>query len=193
MTIKRRSILPDPDTIASTALDEPSDARSPDLQGQRLDVYQFVQRNNLCTREDVARGMGLKSSTATARIKELIDMGYIKEPAGMRKTNNSGVRAKCLMSTDRLMSGRVNDKIRVEVILTIDSNGRYGATAKVVGGYRQRGRVTPIVRKLVRITAPPTAAIADAVSPDKLKPMGGVTVDLMSGQIVDAEYEIVPS
>lgn len=124
------------------------------LQGQHLDVYRFVEANPNSTREDIAVGIGLKSSTSTARIKELIDEGYLFEPGG-RKRNRSGIRAKTLQVSSRPQGGNLNDRVRIEVQLTIDHNGRYGATAHVVGGLPQNSGSTVAIKKhRITVTAP---------------------------------------
>lgn len=192
MPINRRSTLPNPEeTVASETIDDPTDGRSADLQGIRLDVYTFIRQNPLCTRDDISRGLDMKSSTATARVKELIDLGYVTEPMGVRKENRSGVRVRCLQATDRLMSGQPNDKLEIEVSLTIDCNGRYGATAKVIGGLKQTGKPVTIRRRVVKFIAPPNARnTAEALS-TKVGRVTRLDLQINPGQIVDADYTIV--
>jgi hypothetical protein len=124
------------------------------LQGQHLTMYQFIQDNPYCTRDDVARGTGTKSSTATARIKELIDEGLVIEPAGMRKPNKSGVKAKCLHISTRKQGGKPLDRVRIDVKLTIDANGYYHAEASVVDGMPLEGRTHVIKTQRITMTAP---------------------------------------
>lgn len=193
MPIKRRSILPEPEqVVASEHEDDPSDGRSDDLQGIRLDVYTFIRQNPLCTRDDIARGIDMKSSTVTARVKELIDLGYVYEPLGVRKENrSSGVRVRCLRVTDRLMSGQPNDKVVVEVSLTIDCNGNYGATARVVGGLKQSGKPTTLRTRTMKFVAPPNPRKAAPSTNDKTSRVSRLELQTTVGQIIDADYKIV--
>lgn len=166
-------------------------ARNVTLQGQHLDVYRFVEANEPCTREDVSRGLDLKSSTATARIKELIDEGYLFEP-GERKLNRSGVRAKTLRTTSRPMGGKPLDKVRIEIALTIDCNGVYGAEARVVDGHPQNSAFTrSIKRQRVTVIAPhPDAYRGSLQASDTDTPMQRVSrMELEAGAdlIIDAE------
>ena len=191
MAIKKRTNLPDPSIQADFSLDDDRAGRSPELQGQRYEVWQFIQNNPHCTREDVAKGLGLKSSTATARIKELIDLHYVVEPPGLRKTNRSGVRAKVLMLSDRKAGGRINDRVRVEVRLTVDCNGVYGAVAHVINGLPQTGAVTTILRKPMTLTAPPTEAYAASLDAAEITTVSRLELQVDADQIIDADYEIV--
>lgn len=155
MPIRKRKSVPTIEATEASQYDEDeTTARHPGLQGLRLDVYQFVADNPNSTRDDVSRGLSLKSSTATARVKELIDEGFLFEPIGVRKMNSSGVRAKCLHVTDRPQGGSPLDRVRIEVELTIDRNGVYGARATVHGGKPQHGPVTVIKRASYSLTAP---------------------------------------
>lgn len=191
MPIQKRKNIPDPTSTASFLEDEPDDARSPELQGQRLDVWQFINWNYHCTRDEVAKGLGLKSSTATARIKELIDLGYVVEPPGVKKLNSSGVMARVLQLSARKPGGAANDRVRVEVTLTIDCNGVYGATARVVNGLPQTGRATPILTKPMTLIAPPTASYAGEISTDTVAPVSRLSSQLNADEIIEAEYTIV--
>lgn len=165
--------------------------RSNDLQGLRLDVYRFISFNPHCTREDVAKGLELKSSTATARIKELIDAGYVFEPQGVRKTSSYGVRSRVLQVTDRPMSGVKNDRVAVEVTLTIDCNGVYGATARVVNGKPQSGRTRPLSAKRLTLLAPPPAVIAAQADHSEVVRESAIDLQLSGDQIIDGDYKIV--
>lgn len=191
MAIKKRTTIPDPSVQTDFSRDDIHAGRSPELQGQRYEVWQFIQNNPHCTREDVSRGLGLKASTATARIKELIDLGYVVEPPGLRKINRSGVRAKVLMLSDRKAGGRVNDRVRIEVRLTIDCNGVYGASAHVINGLPQTGAVTTILRKPLTLTAPPTEAYAASLDDADIAPISKLELQINAEQIIDADYKIV--
>lgn len=85
----------------------------------------FIGNNPQCTRSDVAKGLRLGMSSATARIKELIDEGFVHEPLGVRKRNSSGVNARVLQVTEQAAGSKPLDKVRIEVELAIDCNGNY--------------------------------------------------------------------
>lgn len=153
MAIKKRTSKPDT-AEAGYVEDGQSEARHPLLNGLWLDVYRFVGANPHCTRRDVARGLDLPNNVATARIKELIDEGYLLEPLGVRKTNSSGRTARVLQATDRQTGGTKLDKVKIEVALTIDCNGVFGATARVIGGKQQAEQTTVISKKKLVLTAP---------------------------------------
>lgn len=131
-----------------------SDVRHPFLTGLRYQVYMFIDDNPYCTRKDISKGLGLAGSTATARVKELIDEGFVSDVSGMTKLNNTGVRARCLHVTTRQTRGNPLDKVNVVVELTIDCNGVYGARARVVGGKPQYTHATTIAKKTIKLTAP---------------------------------------
>ena len=190
MAIKLRSTV---STTSQTdfSRDDYSDARSPELQGLRYSVWQFVRDNPRVTRDDISRGLGMKSSTITARVKELIDLGYLIEPPGITKLNSSGVRARVLMLSDRKACGKVNDKVRVEVTLTVDCNGVYGVTARVVNGLKQSGRATPIATKQMTLTAPPTASYDAFLDTSTVAPVSRLNLQQHADQIIDADYKIV--
>jgi hypothetical protein len=192
MAIKKRSTLPDPSlaTEASTHEDDHKSARHPHLQGQRGFIYQFIRANSLCTREDVAKGCGLKSSTATARVKELIDEGYVIEPGDV-KLNTSNVRAKCLLASSRNAGGKALDKVRVEVRLTIDCNGVYGATAHVVGGGVQAGHATPIASKRLTLTAPHPDTYEVSTDAPTVSRVSRADTQAHADLILDADFIVI--
>ena len=193
MAIKKRKTLPESSLQADFShKDEESAGRSPELQGQRYDVWQFIRDNPLCIREDVARGLSMKSSTATARVKELIDLGYLIEPPGMTKLSRSGVMSRCITLSDRKAGGRINDRVRIEVTLTIDHKGVYGATARVLDGLSQAGTPTPILRKLLTLTAPPIESYEASVDTSTVATVSRLQLQAEAGQIIDADYEILP-
>ena len=192
MPIKRRSKIDEGATKATEVHETSSDARSDALQGLHLDVYRFVKDNPNCTRDDVARGLQMKSSTATARIKELIDEGYLMEPPGVRKTNRSGVSAKCLHVTQRAEGGPRLDKVRVEVSLTIDCDGNYGAEAKVVGGGFQRSRTHIIKRQRITITAPHPDTYKSLLTDEAVARLTRAEIEAHVGETIDAdEYTVI--
>lgn len=190
MAIKRRATKVPPETpYASTVEDDHTKGRSNMLQGLRLDVYNFVKINGPCTRDDISKGLSLKSSTATARVKELLDDGFFMEPSGMRKLTRSGVKARCLVVSDRAQSGSEPlDKVLVEVTLTIDRNGVYGAAAHVVGGAIQTGASTTLTSKRIRIPAPhPDTVSAPAEDATVTKVSRADTLRNLD-DIIDADY-----
>jgi len=115
----------------------------------------FVGNNPNCTRADVARSLKLPNNVATARIKELIDEGFLYEPIGVRKRNPSGVNAKVLHVTDQKAGAKPLDRVRVEVELAIDCNGNYFVHhARVVGGVTKPKGYRKVATKRFTITAP---------------------------------------
>lgn len=179
---------------ASEVHDDPGDRRHPLLNGLRKDIYDYLESFPDATRAQVADGLRMRSSTATARIKELIDEGYVYE-TGERKRNKSGVMSKCLRITDRPQGGKPNDKVQVEVILTIDHNGVYGATASIVGGKHQSGKTFPIKRQRITLTAPhPNAYESSTASKNEISSVSTVSrMELQADaeQIIDADYYTV--
>jgi molecular chaperone DnaK (HSP70) len=128
---------------------------------------------------------------ATARIKELIDEGYLFEPPGHRKLNPSGVNAKVLRVTDRPEGGTPLDKVRIEVTLTIDHNGVYGATAKVVGGGIQSNRRGPIKRQRITITAPHPDSYKSVFSTKNTSTVSRMETEQYADDIVDVDYQVI--
>lgn len=189
MAIKKRKSVPKDDAAQASSFDEDgTTARHPHLQGLRQDVYVFVGQNQPCTRDDVARGLGMKSSTATARVKELIDEGFLIEPIGMRKENRSGVKSKCLTISDRPAGGSPLDKVRIEIELAIDCNGHYHANAHVVGGASTiRGKRTVIKRQRVTLTAPHPNTYKAATASETVAPVSRHELQSHAGDIIDAE------
>ena len=191
MPIKGRKNIPDPTTQAEYKEEKSSDARSAHLQGLRLDVWQFINDNPGCTRDDVSRALSLKSSTATARIKELIDEGFVIEPGG-RKLNKSGVRAKVLtLNPDRKAGGKPLDRVRVEVTLTIDCNGVYGAQAKVIGGKPQAKDHIPILGKRLTLTAPHPDTYKSAFIEGDVVEVSRAETVWRRDDIIEADYQII--
>ena len=113
----------------------------------------------------------MKSSTATARVKELIDEGYIWEPPA-RRAGRSGVLSKTLAATERKTGASPLDRVQIEIELTIDCNGNYGARASVVGAPLPPPYTTTIQRKRITLTAPHP----DTYSRPTNAPSGGVSV-----------------
>lgn len=187
MSIKRRKELPD-DTVvtAEYAEDSEKEARHPFLAGLRLDVYRFVSRNPNVTRRDVAKGLDLPNNVATARIKELIDEGFLWEPPGMRKENPSGVRARVLCVTDRKQGGRHLDKVRVEVELTIDCYGNYGVRAHVVDGFMQADNKHTIKKQRFTITAPHPETYKSSMQDDIVTSVSRHEIQATAGDIIEA-------
>jgi hypothetical protein len=194
MAIKKRSSeARESSTRASYHDDSSTDARHPFLHGLRQDVYYFVQANPNCTRDDVSRGLSLKSSTATARIKELIDEGFIFEPPGIRKENRSGVRAKVLRVTDRQQGGKPLDRVRIEIELTIDCSGNYGARARVVGGDPTGHPAHVIKKQNVTITAPHPSTYASLFTEGEVVPVSRYELQAHAEDIIEGEAFTVES
>lgn len=127
--------------------------RNPELRGQKLDVYLFVKKHPYCTRNDVAKALGMKSSTATARIKELIDAGIILEPPRTVE-GSAGVRNKTLYVSDAATHKAPKDRVRVKVSLIVDEGGNYQAKAEVIDGFPQEGKAHVVMTKEITLVAP---------------------------------------
>ena len=192
MAIRKRASLPPVSQQADfSRKDSDDNGRSPELQGQRYDVWQFIRDNPMCIRDDVSKALGLKASTATARVKELIDLGYVTEPPGATKVGRSGVRGRCLVLTDRRAGGVVNDRVRIVVTLTIDCKGVYGATAKVADGLPQSGPVTAIAHRTLTVIAPPTASYEASIDQADVARVSRLELQIAADQIIEADYKIL--
>lgn len=185
MSIKRRKSVPDPAVHVEYEPDDAHEARHPHLQGLRQDVYYFVRHNPNCTRRDVAAGLGLPNNVATARVKELIDEGFIVEPPGIRKENPSGVRAKVLHVTDRQAGGKPLDRVRIELELTIDYNGVYGVRARVVGGLPQTGNPITTMKKRITVTAPHPDTYMSSLRDEPVTTVSRHELQSGAGDIID--------
>lgn len=135
----------------------------------------------------MSRGIGLKSSTCTARIKELIDEGYLYEPPGHRKANPSGVSAKVLRVSNRPQGGQPLDTVRVEIELTIDCNGVYGARATVVNGRVQTATPHVIKKQRVSLKAPHPDSYKSLLTEEAVARVSRMEVENFGGDIIDAE------
>lgn len=160
-------------------------ARHPHLTGLRQDVYRFVSDNTPCLREDVARGIGLKSSTCTARIKELIDEGFLFE-TGDTRLSRSEVKSKLLFASDRPSGGDPLDKVRIKLTLTIDDNGRYGVWAHVVNGLPALLIAHPIKTTHITVTAPHPDTYKASIAPEKVTTVTRMDTEQHAGDIIDA-------
>lgn len=107
--------------------------RNPELTGMHHDVYMFVKDNPACTRRDVAKALGLRSSSATARVKELIDRGLLMEH-GTTVDSLTKKTVRCLYAPTDYQHKKPRDRVLVRVQLIVDEAGNYHATAHVVGG-----------------------------------------------------------
>ena len=196
MAIKKRK-EPPRETTQARSRSEQHDrtrARNPFLSGLRQDVYQFVAANPNTTRRDVAIDLKLPNNVATARIKELIDEGYLFEPPGVTKRNPSGVRAKVLQVSDRPAGGSPLDKVRVEVSLVIDCNGNYYAEAEVIGGepkHLLRTKAHVIKRQRFTITAPHPDSYKSAFSDENTSTVSRMETENYADDIIDADYQII--
>lgn len=101
------------------------------------DVYLFVKDNPACTRRDVAKALGLRSSSATARVKELIDRGLLME-RGTTVDTLTKKTVNCLFAPTDFQHKAPRDRVRVIVKLIVDEKGNYHAAAEVVDE-----RITP--------------------------------------------------
>jgi hypothetical protein len=154
-------------------------------------VYQFVSANPNCTRRDVAMDLKLPNNVATARIKELIDEGYLFEPPGITKRNPSGVRARVLRASDRPAGGSPLDRVRIEVVLTIDCNGVYGAEARVIDGGHQATIRHPIKKQRITITAPHPDAYKAILDAENVSTVSRMETENYADDIIDVSYEVI--
>lgn len=169
--------------------------RSDALTGQRYDVYLFIKMHPKCTRRVVARGLGLISSTATARIKELIDEGFVIEPPEKIISPYTGILVGTLIASTESASVPQRDQVRIEVVLTLDVNGRYGATAYVVDGLRQQLSPPPkaIVTRKITLKSPMVIGDIDTVTAnsDGAVPLTKWQIAEGSEDIIDADYTTI--
>lgn len=171
--------------------EERAEGRSSTLQGLHLDVYRFVRDNPNCTRDDVSRGIGLKTSTCTARIKELIDEGYLFEPPGVRKPNPSGVKVRVLHVTERPEGGQPLENVRIELDLTIDCNGTYGARARVVNGHPQTGIAHVIRTRQITVKAPHPDTYRSVLDDGTVAKVSRMELTEHAEDIIDADYKVL--
>lgn len=129
--------------------------RNPTLQGQTLDVYYFIKQNPDCTRADVTQGCSLRSSSATARVKELIDMGLVhSSPARTKISSKTGKRVQVLRAMEEGLHKKPRDSVNVIVTLQVDAAGNYHAKARVLGELLRQGKVVDVMTKDVTVIAP---------------------------------------
>jgi len=120
-----------------------------------LDVYLFIKDNPGCTRRDVTTGLALRSGSATARIKELLDRGLLIERGTVvdqltKKTVNT------LYAPTDFQHKAPRDRVRINVYLLVDENGNYHAYAKVEGGqeFDKKKHTVLVLTKEITIIAP---------------------------------------
>ena len=102
----------------------------------------------------MATKLGMKTSTATARIKELLDDGLLIETPETVKSR-FGVSNRTLIVNELYLHKGPRDKVRVEVTLEVDDGGNYHASAKVIGGAKQpQGKPHGVMAKEITLTAP---------------------------------------
>lgn len=159
--------------------------RSYVLQGLRFDVFQFVKANPGVTREAVARGLGLRAQSATARIKELIDNGFLVE--GDTTKNRSGVSAKQLYVVNEAQHRRPPDKVRIEVLLSVDPSGNYHARAQVVDGNTPTGIARVVKRQKITMVAPNPTEYKHLFTKEDFAVVNPVDTVHNRGLIIDAE------
>jgi predicted transcriptional regulator len=128
--------------------------RNPALIGLKHSIYMFINANPGCTRNDVAKKLGMKSSTCTARIKELIDLGLVIEHGEVKSTY--GVTNAMLFASKEMLHRVPKDSVKIEVFLMIDEQGNYFAEAKVVEGVPKKFAKKPrkIASKTIKMLAP---------------------------------------
>lgn len=190
MAIKKRTNIPPPTTNVSPESmydDDETRARNPFLQGLRLDVYHFVLANEPCTRNDVASGLKLRMSSATARIKELIDEGILYEPNGKYKINPSGVKAKLLAVATENVGKAPRDRVVIDVEVFVAPNGWYYAKAAISGRHPDpHQKLQRVATKQISMVLPRIADIFGtqlnenvSVLPDSsLRDTDGLTIDM---------------
>lgn len=84
------------------------------------------------------------------------------------------------------MGGSPLDKVRVEVTLTIDCNGVYGAKASVVGQSTfQQAPATEIKRQRVTLTAPHPDTYKAATDATTVTPVSRHELQSHAGDIID--------
>jgi hypothetical protein len=128
--------------------------RNPSLNGQKHEIYMFIKEHPGCTRGDVARATKIKSSTCTARIKDLIDLGFVAASKSRRIKDRSGVSVETLYALDAHLHKKPRDKVLVTVSLQVDEAGRYHAIAKVLGELPASGRRVTVMEKEITVYAP---------------------------------------
>jgi len=141
--------------VVTPEIDTEQRGRNPELMGMHLDVYLFIKDNPGCTRRDVTTGLALRSGSATARIKELIDRGLLIERGTVvdpltKKTVNT------LYAPTDFQHKAPRDRVRVNVYLLVDEDGCYYAYAKVEGGYEfnKKKHTAVVLTKRITIIAP---------------------------------------
>lgn len=189
MGIKTRKTFPDPTTQATPVDETESRGRNPFLQGLRLDVYNFILANKDCTRADVTKGLSLRSSSATARIKELIDEGLIYEPRGVRKRNGSGVAARALRVSPEGASAAVRDHVQIKVDLFVDTAGYYYAECEVVNGpVLQALEKTKVESKTITVMVDRQEAFAARPMGEKVTPLAHAPANDSKSLIIDGSF-----
>jgi DNA-binding MarR family transcriptional regulator len=164
------------------------------LQGVRFDVYNYVDMNPGCTRKEVAKGTGLTMSSCTARIKELIDEGYLYEPIGEKKLSSSGINVRTLIVTDRSQADKADERplrVSVTVSLTRDANGVLGAVAELADPQRQTGKATIISSKKISVVAPPSTPRSAYKQRVKVTEVRKIDLQHDSSLIIEGDYTTI--
>lgn len=120
-------------SIVTPEIDTDQRGRNPTLTGQHHDIYMFVKEHEGCSRREVTAGLALRSSSSTARIKELIDSGLIIEN-GTKVDRISRKSVRTLYAATDYLHKTPKDRVRINVYLIVDEEGNYHAHAKVDGG-----------------------------------------------------------
>jgi hypothetical protein len=138
----------------TSELDTEIRGRNPALTGQKHEIYMFIKDHPGCTRGDVSRYTKIKSSTCTARIKDLIDLGFVAASKQRRTKDKSGISVETLYALDDALHKKPRDKVLVTVKLFVDEAGRYHAAAKVLGELPVSGVLHSVMEKDVTVYAP---------------------------------------
>jgi hypothetical protein len=129
--------------------------RNPHLQGQLFDVWQFIVQNPGCCRSDVTRGCGLRGTSATARVRELIDMGLVhSDSSRLKRDARTGKNVQTLWPLRDAVHRKPKDRVLVKIVLQVDEEGNYHASAKTLGELPRSGRCVDILVKHVMLLAP---------------------------------------
>jgi len=138
----------------TSELDSEIRGRNPSLNGQKHEIYLFIKEHPGCTRGDVARATKIKSSTCTARIRDLIDLGFVSASKSRRVKDRSGVSVETLYALKDHLHKKPKDRVLVTIKLMVDEAGRYHAAAKVLGELPVSGALHTVMEKEVTVTAP---------------------------------------
>jgi len=112
---------------------------------------------------------------------------------GYRKKDYSKLRMWAETTEMQAGIGRPVPKWEEADPLTIDSNGNYGATAKIVNGYPQSGKAKALRTKTCTFTLPPAQLAMDAIEAVEVGAVTRLDSQLNADQIIEGTYEILSS